>query len=98
VPGNLDALKYEVAEEIGYVPRGAGRTPSGPQGFRAALDSYKYEVAAELGIPLQHGDNGDLTSREAGRIGGRLGGRLGGQMVRRLIEIAERQLAGGGPV
>jgi hypothetical protein len=94
VRGNLDALKFEVAEEIGYFPQRLGRaTPGSPGEFRAALDGYKFEVAAELGIPLRHGDNGDLTSREAGKLGGHIGGRLGGQMVRRMIQLAEQQLA-----
>ncbi len=94
---NLESLKFEVANEIGYFPDRMGRpTPgSGPE-FAAALDEYKYEVARELGIPLSSGYNGDLTSREAGRIGGRIGGRLGGQMVRRMIALAEEHLSRGG--
>ena len=52
------------------------------------LDRYKFEVASELGIPLRRGDNGDLTTREAGRIGGIIGGR----MVKVLIRQAEEAL------
>ena len=51
-----------------------------------ALDNMKYEVARELGINLKQGYNGDLPSRQAGYIGG--------YMVKRLIEQAERQMAG----
>jgi len=53
---------------------------------REALNKFKYEVASEVGVNLKDGYNGDLTSRDAGRIGG--------NMVRKLIETAERQMAG----
>ena len=53
---------------------------------RGALDNMKYEIAGELGIQLNQGYNGDLPSRQAGYIGG--------YMVKRLIEQAERQMAG----
>jgi hypothetical protein len=52
-----------------------------------ALDQLKYEVAQELGIQLsQDGYNGNLVSRDAGTIGGNI--------TRRLVQIAEQQLAG----
>ncbi|WP_054742094.1 alpha/beta-type small acid-soluble spore protein [Cellulosilyticum ruminicola] len=35
-----------------------------------AFDSMKYEVAKEVGVPLKQGYNGDITAREAGKIGG----------------------------
>lgn len=93
----LDSLKFEVANEIGYFPERIGRpVPGDPGAFAAAINDYKFEVARELGIPLSQGYNGDLTSRQAGVIGGRIGGRLGGQMVRRMIAMAEEQLARGG--
>jgi small acid-soluble spore protein D (minor alpha/beta-type SASP) len=57
-----------------------------------ALDAFKFEVAQELGIPLTRGDNGELTTRDAGAIGGRIGGR----MVRILVRYAESSLAGKG--
>ena len=50
---------------------------------RAALE---FEIARELGINFKQGYNGDLTSRENGYVGG--------YMVRRLIEQAEKQMAG----
>ena len=49
-----------------------------------ALDKFKYEVANELGVNLKQGYNGDLSSRDAGRIGG--------NMVKKLIQQAESQL------
>ncbi|MFR2533635.1 MAG: small, acid-soluble spore protein, alpha/beta type [Clostridia bacterium] len=51
-----------------------------------ALNKFKYEVASEVGVNLKQGYNGDLSSRDAGRIGG--------NMVRKLVETAERQMAG----
>ena len=53
---------------------------------RAALDNMKFEIARELGINFKQGYNGDITSRENGYVGG--------YMVRRLIEQAEKQMAG----
>lgn len=51
---------------------------------REALNKFKYEVASEVGVTLKDGYNGDLSSRDAGRIGG--------NMVRKLIEQAESQM------
>ena len=51
---------------------------------KEALDKFKYEVASEVGVNLKQGYNGDLTSRDAGKIGG--------QMVKKLIEQAERNM------
>ena len=52
---------------------------------REALNKFKYEVASEIGVNLKQGYNGDISARDAGRIGG--------QMVRKLIETAENQIA-----
>ena len=49
-----------------------------------ALDKFKYEVASEVGVNLKDGYNGDLSSRDAGRIGG--------NMVRKLVQQAEQQM------
>lgn len=46
-----------------------------------ALNKFKYEVASEVGVNLKEGYNGDLSSKDAGKIGG--------QMVRKLIQQAE---------
>jgi len=51
-----------------------------------ALDQMKFEVAQSLGVQLNQGYNGDLPTREAGRIGGNI--------TRQLVQIAEQQLAG----
>ena len=34
-----------------------------------ALDKFKYEVASEVGVNLKDGYNGDISARDAGRIG-----------------------------
>ena len=52
---------------------------------KAAMDRFKMEAAREVGIDLKDGYNGDISARDAGRIGG--------QMVKKLIETAERQMA-----
>ncbi|WP_308638517.1 alpha/beta-type small acid-soluble spore protein [Paenibacillus silvisoli] len=56
-------------------------------GASAALDQMKYEVARSLGISFaQDGYYGDMLTRDAGYIGGNI--------TRRLVELAESQLAG----
>ncbi|WP_025691909.1 alpha/beta-type small acid-soluble spore protein [Paenibacillus zanthoxyli] len=53
----------------------------------AALEQLKYEVAQELGITLSpDGYQGNKTSYENGSIGG--------YITKRLVTIAEQQLAG----
>ena len=49
-----------------------------------ALNKFKYEVASEVGVTLKEGYNGDLSSKDAGRIGG--------NMVRKMIQQAEQQM------
>lgn len=49
-----------------------------------ALDKLKYEVAAEEGIGLKDGYNGDITARDAGKIGG--------NMVKKMIKYAEEHM------
>ncbi|RCX21796.1 small acid-soluble spore protein alpha/beta type [Fontibacillus phaseoli] len=52
-----------------------------------ALEQLKYEVAQELGISFpQDGYAGNLTSYENGSIGGFI--------TKRLVTLAEQQLAG----
>ena len=50
------------------------------------LNRMKFEIANEYGINLKQGYNGDLTAKQNGTIGG--------QMVKKLIEQAERSMAG----
>lgn len=51
---------------------------------KEALNKFKYEVASEVGVNLKNGYNGDLSSRDAGRIGG--------NMVKKLIQQAENNM------
>ncbi len=51
---------------------------------REALNKFKYEVASEVGVNLKEGYNGDISARDAGRIGG--------QMVRKMIQQAENNM------
>ena len=37
-----------------------------------AMEQFKQEAANEVGVSLKDGDNGSLTSREAGSIGGQM--------------------------
>ena len=46
-----------------------------------ALNKFKYEVASEVGVNLKDGYNGDISAKDAGKIGG--------QMVRKMIQPAE---------
>jgi hypothetical protein len=51
---------------------------------KESLNKFKYEVASEVGVNLKNGYNGDISSRDAGRIGG--------NMVKKLIQRAESQM------
>lgn len=51
-------------------------------------NQVKYEVADEVGVPLKKGYNGNLTSKEAGKVGGN----MGGPMVRELVKLAQQAL------
>ena len=55
--------------------------------MKKRLSGFKNEVASSMNINLQQGYNGDISARDAGRIGG--------QMVKRMIEYAERNMNGG---
>ena len=49
-----------------------------------ALDKFKYEVANEVGVNLKDGYNGDISARDAGRIGG--------NMVKKMIQQVENNM------
>ena len=49
-----------------------------------ALDKFKYEVASEVGVNLTDGYNGDISARDAGRIGG--------NMVKKMIQQVENTM------
>ena len=51
---------------------------------KEALNKFKYEVANDVGVNLKQGYNGDLSSKDAGRIGG--------NMVRKMIQQAENNM------
>ncbi|RED58071.1 alpha/beta-type small acid-soluble spore protein [Cohnella lupini] len=80
VPGaerGLTNFKAEVMSREGYAVN-----PARP-------DDVKYEVAEELGVPLSPGNNGNLTTEEAGQVGGK----IGGTMVREMIRLAQERLS-----
>ena len=52
---------------------------------KQALDQMKFEIAGQLGINLQQGYNGNISAKDAGRIGG--------NMVKKMIEQQQRQMA-----
>jgi hypothetical protein len=57
------------------------------QQARVALEQLKFEAAQELGIQIpQDGYYGNMMTKDTGRIGGNI--------TRRLVQIAEQQLAG----
>ena len=54
---------------------------------KAALNQMKLEIANELGMAnYQQMDKGNLTARENGYVGG--------YMTKKLVEMAEQQMAG----
>ena len=52
---------------------------------REALNKFKYEVASEVGVTLKDGYNGDISAKDAGKIGG--------NMVRKMIQQVENNMA-----
>lgn len=68
---------------------GSGRTQLVPEAH-SMLDNMKYEIAAEFGIPVYQGSEdywGGIPSRDCGKVGG--------TMVKRMIAMAEQQIAQG---
>ena len=58
---------------------------------RAALNQMKLEIAGELGLAnYENIDKGNLTARQNGYVGG--------YMTKKLVEMAEQQMAGKGQV
>jgi Small, acid-soluble spore proteins, alpha/beta type. len=56
---------------------------------QAALNQLKVEAAQELGVQIPaDGYYGNVSTREAGS--------LGGYITKKLVQIAEQQLSGGG--
>ena len=53
---------------------------------KAAMENMKYEIAREQGVNLVKGYNGNLSSKDAGRVGG--------NMVRKMVEDYQRQHSG----
>ena len=49
-----------------------------------ALNKFKYEVANEVGVNLKNGYNGNISARDAGKIGG--------NMVKKMIQQAENSM------
>ena len=50
-----------------------------------SLERFKYEVASEVGVNLKNGYNGNISARDAGRIGA--------NMVKKMIQQAENQMS-----
>lgn len=51
-----------------------------------SLEKFKYEVASEVGVTLKDGYNGNISAKDAGKIGG--------NMVRKMIQQAENNMIG----
>ena len=52
-----------------------------------SLEKFKYEVANEVGVNLKNGYNGNISARDAGKIGG--------NMVKKMIRKQEEQMSSG---
>ena len=52
--------------------------------FHRVITSNIFLTAREVGVNLKDGYNGDISARDAGKIGG--------QMVKKMIEQAERNM------
>ena len=68
---------------------GSGRTQIIPEAHQM-MDNMKYEIAGEFGIPVYQGSEdywGNITSKDCGKVGG--------SMVKRMVAMAEREIANG---
>ena len=54
------------------------------QNAREMMNRFKMETASQVGVNLNQGYNGDISAKDAGRIGG--------QMVRKMIQSYESGL------
>ena len=48
------------------------------------LENMKYESASEVGVNLKQGYNGEISAKDAGRVGG--------NMVRKMIDYAQKNM------
>lgn len=51
-----------------------------------ALNAMKFETAKEVNVNLKDGYNGDISSKDAGKVGG--------NMTKKMVEKAEKQMGG----
>lgn len=72
----LNKLKSEVLQNEGLISKSTN------------TNEIPYEVAKEMGVPFNQDYNGEITTKNAGKIGGQIGGR----MVRELVRRAQEQL------
>ncbi|XEQ93151.1 hypothetical protein SCACP_20030 [Sporomusa carbonis] len=88
----LEKLKLRVANET--LGRDMHKEVN-DDNYESILDAKKYEVAEELGLKEKIENVGweNMTTKEVGKIGGRMGGHIGGQMVKKLVAMAEAQMA-----
>lgn len=88
----MEKLKLRVANETLGQEMNKEITESN---YESILDEKKMEVAEELGLKekIENVGWGNMTTKEVGKIGGQMGGQIGGQMVKKLITMAEAQMA-----
>lgn len=90
--GGLEKLKLQVANETLGQDMNKKITADN---YESVLDQKKAEVAEELGLKEKIENVGweNMTTKEVGKIGGQMGGHIGGQMVKKLVAMAESQMA-----
>lgn len=72
----LNQLKSEVLQREGLISKSTND------------NEIPQEIARDIGVPFNQNYNGDITTKDAGKIGGQIGGR----MVRELVRRAQEQL------
>lgn len=73
----LDQFKKDVLVKDGLISKD---TP---------VKDINIEVAKEVGVPLTNVYNGNISTKDAGKVGGQIGGR----MVKELVRMAQEELA-----
>lgn len=71
------------------------KKPEDPQAlaFKIAMNERKLQAAKKAGLDDKVRDVGwkNMSAAECGKIGGLMGGKIGGQMVKKMLELINKE-------
>ena len=77
----LDQFKKDVLVKDGLISKDT------------SFKDINVEVGKEVGVPITNVYNGNISTKDAGKVGGQIGGR----MVKELVRLAQEELIKKGP-